>query len=233
VIKLTAKNQVKSPKILLSVRINPETLIKLRNFLIQNYGSTYYLGFVVEEAIKRYLDTATPSTHAHENQHMNNGSSPTKKHIELLKWLGKNYNYQVLLSDILSYIKENFGIDERTIKKYRNFLFKENFVKIAKKLPNDAICEVNAKKLVEILKQHVPIEELRTYAVAEVLKVQPGNEIKEKESIADVRAYAVELYRTGYGIEEIRDKLEEFTNAVLSKKRVQAIVRQGLREEFL
>ena len=162
---------------------------------------------------------------------MNNSPSPTRRHIELLKWLGKNYGYQVLLSDILSYIKNYFGIDERTVRKYRNFLFKEGFLKIAKQLPNDAICEVNPRKIYEFLKQHVKEEELRNYAVAEALKVQPSNEIKE--SRGGIKAYAAERYEAGDSIEEIRDKLEQFTNAVLSKKQVRGLIRSGLRDEFL
>jgi len=156
-------------------------------------------------------------------------SKTTKKHIELLKWLGKNYNHQIMLSDIKSYIANNFGIDERTIRKYRDFLFKNGFVRVSKQLLNDAICEVNARKIYEFLKQYVREEELRTYAVAEALKVQ-FSEIKE--SMADIKAYAVERYRAGDSIEEIRDKLEPFTQAVLSKKQVRNLIRQGLREEY-
>ena len=161
---------------------------------------------------------------------MNNGPSPTKRHIELLKWLGKNYNHQVMLSDIDDYITSNFGIDERTVRKYRRFLFENGFVRIFRQLPYDIICEVNARKIYEFLKQHVKEEELRTYAVAEALKpaLKPSNEIKE--SIADIKAYAVERYKAGDSIEEIRDKLEPFTQ--LSKKQVRNIIRQGLREEY-
>jgi len=160
----------------------------------------------------------------HENQHMNKGPSPTKKHIELLKWLGKNYNHQLMLSDIEGYIANNFGIDERTVRKYQKFLFENGFIKIY-----NAICEVNPRKIYEFLKQHVREEEFRTYAVAEALKVQPTDEIKESRSI---KAYAAERYLAEDDIEEIRDKLEQFTNVVLSKKQTRNIIRKGLREDL-
>jgi hypothetical protein len=122
------------------------------------------------------------------------------------------------------------GIDPRTKRKYRDFLFKNGFVKIFKQIPNDAICEINPVKIYDFLKQHVKEEELRTYAVAEALKVH-SNEIKE--SRGSIKAYAVERYLAGDDIEEIRDKLEQFTNAVLSKKQTRNTMRKGLREDLV
>ena len=225
---MTEKSSLKQTKGRLDVLIDSDILNQFRNYVFQKYGTLHYLGFELENIIRQYLNSVCSSTQTHENQHMkidsDSSSKTTKKHIELLKWLGKNYNHQLMLSDIEGYIANNFGIDERTVRKYQKFLFENGFIKIY-----NAICEVNPRKIYEFLKQHVREEEFRTYAVAEALKVQPTDEIKESRSI---KAYAAERYLAEDDIEEIRDKLEQFTNVVLSKKQTRNIIRKGLREDL-
>uniref|UniRef100_A0A7C3YBJ6 Uncharacterized protein n=2 Tax=cellular organisms TaxID=131567 RepID=A0A7C3YBJ6_9EURY len=65
----------------------------------------------------------------------------------------------------------------------------------------------------------------------EVLNVQPSNEVKKSRD--SIKAYAAERFLARDSIEEIRDKLEQFTNAVLSKKQTRNIIRKGLREDLL
>lgn len=68
----------------LQAEIDEELLQRFRRFLIDNFGSTYYLGFVIEEAIKQYMDSFDASAHAHITQQM----QISKKHIKLDNGIG-------------------------------------------------------------------------------------------------------------------------------------------------
>jgi len=153
-------------KRLLSARIDPDIIKRLRKFLIQQYGSTYYLSFVVEQALKQYLDLIEKGSQTHEKEHKIERPSG-RKHIELVKWLGKRYSYQLLLSEVEKYIEAEIGLDRRTKKKYREFLLKNGFIKVVKHVGREVICEVDSKKVYEFLKRYFSEEELKDFAVAE------------------------------------------------------------------
>lgn len=115
------------------------------------------------------MDSFSASAHAHITQHM----QISKKHIELVKWIGQKFNNSILISDIREYIEAEIGLDERTVKKYLSFLFSQKFIEIDKEVVNqrkdNPICKVNCLRIYKFLRKYVDEEELKTYAIFEAI----------------------------------------------------------------
>lgn len=181
---------------------------EFKQYVLNTYGSLRgYLGHEVSEALALYLRSA----HTHINREKNVFiKNVRKKHLDLLTWIARNFEFEITKSNIMKFIEDNFGIDDRTKRKYFDFLTDNGFIVYERGRENKAIYKVNYDRIVAILRAH-------------------GVQIEKQETVSDnvneLSIYAKQRYEAGDSIEEIRDKLADFGD--FTKKAVRNLIRKG------
>jgi len=212
-----------SQKVRIWAYVDSDIWEAFKNYVFQKYGTLHsYLGDELSRAIDEYLKSSRPA-HTQALEHIL--SKPNKRHLQLLMWLLKTHPYETLYSEIRQYIIDNFGTDQRTVKKYlHDFLISSGFVEIKKSLRGNAehILGVNAEKIYEYLTKHISEKELKENGIFKEAITPPKEQIKEVE---EIKAYAVMRYEAGDSIEEIKDKLSDF-GLDLTKKAVKSMLRK-------
>jgi len=171
------------------------------------------------------------NAHTQEFEHI---SKPNKRHIQLLVWLLKEHPEQVLYSEVEAYIRDNYGMDQRTVKKYlHDFLISYGFLKSFKavKASTDHIMNVNVEKVLDYLSKFAGEKELNEkYGIfKEAYRIREEKREEKKEEKETIRAYAAERYEAGDSLDEIKEKLSDF-GLDLAKRSVRNFVRKALRD---
>lgn len=214
-----------------------------RNYVYSKYGTlNKYLGEEISRAMEFYLRHVQQNLPSHTQEFEHMISKQNKKHIQLLVWLLKNFPYEVLYSDIMSYINDNYGFDRRTVKKYlHDFLINGGFVENLRSTRGnrDFILKVNAERIVSYLSKFISEIELREkYGIYKEAyeKARAKEEIEQteqnKQVREEIRQYVVERYEAGDSLDEITHRLADF-GVVLGKRAVRSIVRKARREEHV
>lgn len=181
---------------------------EFKQYVLNTYGSLRgYLGHEVSEALGLYLRSA----HTHINREKNVFiKNVRKKHLDLLTWIARNFEFEITKSNIMKFIEDNFGIDDRTKRKYFDFLTDNGFIVYERGREDKAIYKVNYDRIVAVLRAH-------------------GVQIEKQETVSDkvneLSIYARQRYEAGDSIEEIRDKLADFGD--FTKKAVRNLIRKG------
>lgn len=181
---------------------------EFKQYVLNTYGSLRgYLGHEVSEALGLYLRSA----HTHINREKNVFiKNVRKKHLDLLTWIARNFEFEITKSNIMKFIEDNFGIDDRTKRKYFDFLTDNGFIVYERGREDNAIYKVNYDRIVAVLRAH-------------------GVQIEKQETVSDkvneLSIYARQRYEAGDSIEEIRDKLADFGD--FTKKAVRNLIRKG------
>ncbi len=181
---------------------------EFKQYVLNTYGSLRgYLGHEVSEALGLYLRSAHTHTNREKNVFIKN---VRKKHLDLLTWIARNFEFEITKSNIMKFIEDNFGIDDRTKRKYFDFLTDNGFIVYERGRENKVIYKVNYDRIVAVLRAH-------------------GVQIEKQETVSDkvneLSIYARQRYEAGDSIEEIRDKLADFGD--FTKKAVRNLIRKG------
>lgn len=223
-----------SQKVKIFVYVDEEIYQAFKDYVFAKYGTlSKYLG---EELTKAMADYLRDSRNAHTQSLQHILSKPNKRHLHLLMWLIKECPKEALYSEVRQYIYDNYGTDQRTVKKYlHDFLIGGGFVEHRKQLRGNAdhILEVKAERIYNYLTKHISEKELRENGIFREAIIPTKEEIIEekKESKGTIRAYAAERYEAGDSLDEIQDRVSDF-GLELGKKAIRNIVRKARREDY-
>jgi len=224
-----------APKVRIQAYVDSDVFEAFKNYIFAKYGTLHkYLGDELTRAIADYLRDSR-NAHTQSLQHII--SKPNKRHLQLLMWLLKEYPHEALYSEIRRYIYDNYGTDQRTVKKYlHDFLIKGGFVEIKKQLRGneDHILKVDAERIYRYLTKHISEKELRKNGIFKEVIIPTKEEIIEEknENKGTIRAYAAERYEAGDSIQEIQDRLSDFGTDI-SKRAVRSMLRNARRESYV
>lgn len=212
--------------------VDSDVFEAFKEYVFSKYGTLHkYLGEELSRAIDEYLKDSR-NAHTQTLEHIL--SKPNKRHLQLLMWLLKEYPHEALYSEIRRYIYDNYGTDQRTVKKYlHDFLIKGGFVEHKKQLKGNAdhILKVNAEKIYRYLTKHISEKELRENGIFKEAIIPTKVKEERRESKGTIRAYAAERYEAGDSIQEIQDRLSDFGTDI-SKRAVRSMLRNARREDF-
>ncbi len=110
----------------LHVKVEKDTGDRLEKFILENHVPK---GYVVNEAIARYLDLNSSKTHTHKPDYLNGmGLTPgIKEVIQTIK--NRGFDDEIAQADIEDAIRTVRGHDPRTIKTWMNSLKETEIIK--------------------------------------------------------------------------------------------------------
>jgi hypothetical protein len=110
----------------LHVKVEKDTGNRLEKFILENHVPK---GYVVNEAIARYLDLNSSKTHTHKPDYLNGmGLTPgIKEVIQTIK--NRGFDDEIAQADIEDAIRTVRGHDPRTIKTWMNSLKETEIIK--------------------------------------------------------------------------------------------------------
>jgi hypothetical protein len=211
-----------SGKVELRVRVDKDVYQAFKDAVYCKYGTLRgYLGEVVQKLMEQFLKDFH-GAHTQDLEHIT--SKPNKRHIKLLKWLLDERPHEVLYSEIVNFVRNNFGIDKRTIRKYvQEFLISGGFVKAVRSARDDYIMSVRTDVILGFLKKYLPAKDLEKYrSLVEDVKEEEKGELI-------VKGYIAERVEAGDSVSEIASRLEA-SGFDLSKRVVRNTVRKLLAE---
>jgi|GEM_PF-4984379 len=135
------------PKIHVNFKVDKEVYEEFKELVFQIYGRLYgVLGDEATKALKLWIEKHRGATDIEGEVKVN------KRQIKLLRFL---YEFDEITNiDLEGWIRENIGIDKRTIRNYMEFLIKNEL--ITKRFENKKITiyRVNKEKIGAILKRN-------------------------------------------------------------------------------
>jgi|Deesub1362B_J571_1020462.scaffolds.fasta_scaffold01713_9 hypothetical protein len=212
----------------INVQVEREVWLAFKNYVVAKYGQLKgSLGEEVTRALDEYLKDSQP---AHTQEFEHKLSKPNKRHIGLLVWLLNNYPHEVLYSDLKNYVMDNYGFDQRTIKKYiHGFLIGEGFLKSKKGYGRNILFEVKTEWIINYLKKYVPEKDLREKYGLQEIGIEKE---KDQEEKTELKSYITDRYEAGDSLDEVTEKVSDF-GLILTKKAVRNMIRDVRREEYV